>query len=76
VEGLLAIPGVGQTPAAESGSIVAFEDLYLLGFGPRIGDAIHDLSVAFYPEMGWDVRHPEWQGTDVDDIDTSNFPGM
>ncbi|MEJ7838050.1 MAG: ABC transporter substrate-binding protein [Thermomicrobiales bacterium] len=63
LDALLAIPGVAQTPAAESGNIVAFDDLYLLGFGPRIGDAIYDLTLAFYPEIKLPSKHPEWQGT-------------
>lgn len=63
LDALLAIPGVAQTPAAESGNIIAFNDLYLLGFGPRIGDAIYDLTLAFYPAIGLPPKHPEWQGT-------------
>ncbi len=65
VEGLLEIPGVAQTPAGETGTIVAFEDLYLLGFGPRIGDAVYDLTLAFYPDADGTPLHPEWQGTEV-----------
>lgn len=65
VDGLLAIPGVGQTPAGETGTIVAFEDLYLLGFGPRIGDAIFDLTLALHPNVEGTPIHPELQGTDV-----------
>jgi iron complex transport system substrate-binding protein len=65
VDGLLSIPGIRQTPAGESGAIIAFEDLYLLGFGPRIGDAIYDLTLALYPEIDATPLHPEWQGTDV-----------
>jgi iron complex transport system substrate-binding protein len=65
VEGLLAIPGIAQTPAGEAASIVAFEDLYLLGFGPRFGDAVHDVALAFDPELEGEPRHPQWQGTDV-----------
>lgn len=64
LDALLAIPGVAQTPAAAAGRIVVFDDLYLLGFGPRIGDAIYDLTLAFYPELGLQPKHPEWQGID------------
>jgi iron complex transport system substrate-binding protein len=62
IEGLLAIPGVAQTPAGEVQHIVVFDDLYLLGFGPRIGDAIFDLTLALYPDLPGEARHPEWQG--------------
>lgn len=65
VDGLLQIPGIAETPAGETGNIVAFEDLYLLGFGPRIGDAIYDLALAIHPSLEGEPLHPEWQGTDV-----------
>lgn len=65
VDGLLQIPGIAQTPAGENSRVVAFEDLYLLGFGPRIGDAIHDLALALHPEIEGEPRNPQWQGTDV-----------
>ncbi|MGC4190292.1 MAG: hemin ABC transporter substrate-binding protein [Thermomicrobiales bacterium] len=66
VDGLLAIPGVAQTPAGESKSIVAFEDLYLLGFGPRLGAAVHDLTLALHPDLTGEPINPQWQGTDVE----------
>jgi len=71
VDGLLAIPGIAQTPAGASRTILAFEDLYLLGFGPRIGDAVYDLTLALHPEIDGKPLHPEWQGTDVSLPDAS-----
>lgn len=71
VKGLLSIPGISQTPAGEAGTIVAFEDLYLLGFGPRIGDAVYDLTLALHPEIEGQSIHPELQGTDVAVEETS-----
>ncbi|MGC4108756.1 MAG: hemin ABC transporter substrate-binding protein [Thermomicrobiales bacterium] len=65
VEGLLAIPGIAQTPAGETGTVVAFEDLYLLGFGPRLGQAVYDLTLALHPELTGEPINPQWQGTDV-----------
>jgi iron complex transport system substrate-binding protein len=44
-------PGLGQTPAAENERIVAMDDLYLLGFGPRTGQAIADLALLLHPEL-------------------------
>lgn len=35
VEGLTEIPGVAETPAAETESVLDFDDQYLLGGGPR-----------------------------------------
>jgi iron complex transport system substrate-binding protein len=51
MEGLLAEPGIAQTPAAENDRIVSMEDLYLLGFGPRTGQAIADLAQLIHPEL-------------------------
>lgn len=50
-EALLATPGIAQTPAAQASRIVAMEDLYLLGFGPRTGKAIADLARLLHPEL-------------------------
>ncbi len=44
-------PGIGQTPAAENGRVYAMEDLYLMGFGPRTGQAIADLALLLHPEL-------------------------
>jgi iron complex transport system substrate-binding protein len=44
-------PGLGQTPAAANERIVAMDDLYLLGFGPRTGQAIADLALLLHPEL-------------------------
>ena len=44
-------PGIGQTPAAENDHIYAMEDLYLMGFGPRTGQAIADLALLLHPEL-------------------------
>lgn len=49
VDGLLALPGVAQTPAGAGKRIVSLEDQYLLGLGPRAGDALKDLVAKLYP---------------------------
>ena len=51
LDAFLEAPGVGQTPAAGEGRIVAMDDLYLLGFGPRTGLAIADLARLLHPEL-------------------------
>lgn len=51
LDAFLASPGVAQTPAAENGRIVSMDDLYLLGFGPRTGQAIADLARLLHPEL-------------------------
>ncbi|MET0326734.1 MAG: ABC transporter substrate-binding protein [Ilumatobacteraceae bacterium] len=49
VDGLLAIPGIDQTPAAANRQVVAFEDQYLYGLGPRTGQLVGELVDAFHP---------------------------
>lgn len=49
-EGLAAIPGIAQTQAYAEGRIIAFDDTYLLSFGPRTASAAYDLARALYSE--------------------------
>lgn len=51
VEGALRLPGIAQTPAGAARRIVALDDLYLLGFGPRLGRAVQDLTALFHPHL-------------------------
>lgn len=44
---ILAHPALGQTPAAQTGSIVRQSGLLLLGFGPRTPTAVSSLSAAY-----------------------------
>lgn len=46
VDGLLRVPGVAQTQAAESRAVIAVDDLQFLGFGPRAPEAIRDLNAS------------------------------
>lgn len=41
--GLLALPGFAQTPAGRERRIVVLDDQLLLGFGPRLGQAVAEL---------------------------------
>ncbi|QLI83302.1 ABC transporter substrate-binding protein [Chitinibacter fontanus] len=43
MEKLLALPGVAQTPAVRQGNVLVLDDLLLLGFGPRLPEAITQL---------------------------------
>jgi iron complex transport system substrate-binding protein len=45
IDGLLQAPGVALTPAGQERRIIAMDDLYLLGFGPRLGQAVRDLAI-------------------------------
>lgn len=40
VEGALRLPGLAQTPAGEHRRIVALEAMFMLGFGPRLPQAV------------------------------------
>jgi len=51
VDGLLKLPGVAETPAGQNKRIVHFDDQYLLGLGPRAGQALMDLVKALHPEL-------------------------
>ncbi len=51
VAGLLAIPGLADTPAGQAGRVVAMDGLYLVGLGPRTGQAILDLLPQLHPEL-------------------------
>ena len=44
IEGLLEIPGMAETRAGRGQHIISMPDLYLLGFGPRLPEAIADLT--------------------------------
>lgn len=43
IEGLLELPGIAQTPAGRTGRILAYDDQYLLGNGPRTGAFLDQL---------------------------------
>lgn len=43
VEGLLKQPGLAMTPAGKAGRVISMDDLFLLGFGPRLGQATKEL---------------------------------
>ncbi|RWB77611.1 MAG: hemin ABC transporter substrate-binding protein [Mesorhizobium sp.] len=45
---LFANPAVASTPAGTNRKMVSMWGGYLLGFGPRTADAIHDLAVSIY----------------------------
>lgn len=51
VDGLLRLPGVAQTPAGQARRIVHYDDLLLLGLGPRTGKALRLLIRGLHPEL-------------------------
>ncbi len=53
IERFMALPGISLTPAAQNGRIVweTMDDLFLLGFTPRLGDAILSLTYLLHEEL-------------------------
>jgi iron complex transport system substrate-binding protein len=49
IDGALKLPGVAQTPAGAARRIISLDDQYLLGLGPRGGNALKDLIAKLYP---------------------------
>jgi iron complex transport system substrate-binding protein len=48
IDGLLKAPGLAQTPAGRARRVVALEALFLLGFGPRLPQAVAALAEALH----------------------------
>jgi iron complex transport system substrate-binding protein len=48
IDGLLKAPGLAQTPAGRARRVVALEALLLLGFGPRLPQAVGSLADALH----------------------------
>lgn len=51
IDGLLEQPGIAQTPAGENRRVIAVDDLYLLGFSDRLGNAVLDLTYLLHDEL-------------------------
>ena len=51
VDGILKLPGLAQTPAGRKHRIVSLEAMLLLGFGPRMPQALSELDAAFAQAM-------------------------
>ncbi|NQV07577.1 ABC transporter substrate-binding protein [bacterium] len=52
IEAFLELPGVAQTPAGINQRILVFEDLYLLGLGPRTGALLREIALELHPDLG------------------------
>jgi iron complex transport system substrate-binding protein len=48
---VLDLPGISLTPAGRNRRVVTMDDLLLIGFGPRTGQAVGELVTAFHPEV-------------------------
>ncbi|MEG6509894.1 ABC transporter substrate-binding protein [Methyloligella sp. 2.7D] len=45
------VKGMDTTPAVKNGRVITMDGLYLLGFGPRAGQAARDLMNKLYPNL-------------------------
>jgi iron complex transport system substrate-binding protein len=50
-EGILKLPGLANTNAGRNKRFLSFEGNYLLGFGPRVGQAVLELMYTLHPEL-------------------------
>lgn len=51
VDGVLKLPGLAQTPAGQKRRVVALEAMFMLGFGPRLPQALAALDQVFTKAM-------------------------
>jgi iron complex transport system substrate-binding protein len=51
LDAVMQIPGVAQSPAAQNGKILEYDDLLLLGMTPRTGDFLQELVTELHPEL-------------------------
>ena len=59
LDALLSQNGLAGTPAGRARRVVAMDDLYLLGFGPRTGRALMDLARQIHPELAAGGSHAQ-----------------
>jgi iron complex transport system substrate-binding protein len=58
LDGLLAIPGFAETPAGRNGNILAFEDQYLYGLGPRTGELVNAIAIDLHRPPQQPIHRP------------------
>jgi iron complex transport system substrate-binding protein len=51
MDGFVQLPGIAQTPAGLNRNVLVYEDLYLLGLGPRTGILLEELARDLHPEL-------------------------
>lgn len=52
VEGFLAVPGVAETPAAETNSFLSYDEAFFFNLGPRAGQALERFILDIHPDLG------------------------
>lgn len=51
LDSFLALPGISDTPAGRTQTVLTFDEALLLGMGPRTGQALADLIIGIHPEL-------------------------
>lgn len=51
LDAFLALPGVADTPAGRSGTVLTYDEALFLGMGPRVGEALRQLVLDLHPEI-------------------------
>lgn len=55
-DAVFGLPGVALTPAGQNQRLITVDDLQLLGFGPRMGQAVTTLAQGLHPELPWSAN--------------------
>jgi iron complex transport system substrate-binding protein len=50
VEAFQALPGVAETPAAQSGRLLSYDEAFFFNLGPRVGQALDRFITDLYPD--------------------------
>jgi iron complex transport system substrate-binding protein len=51
VEALMEIPGIAETPAAQSGDFLTYDEAFFFNLGPRAGQALDQFISDLYPDL-------------------------
>lgn len=51
IEAFLALPGVGDTPAAQDDAFLVYDEAYFFNLGPRTGQALKEFVLDLYPDL-------------------------
>lgn len=52
IDAFLELPGISETPAGQNQNLLAYEEGYFFGLGPRTGQALAELISDLYPDLG------------------------
>lgn len=51
VEAFVGLPGVADTPAAQTGRLLAYDEAFFFNLGPRVGEALDRFISDLYPDL-------------------------